>query len=127
MILPFLTIAASPLGGRGVYTSEFIPANTTIEISPVLVLNPQERASVEHTELNNYIFEWSENLEACAVAFGYVSMYNHSYHSSCAYYTDFDHDEIRVTTIKDVQAGEELTINYNNDPNDTTPIWFDAQ
>jgi uncharacterized protein len=127
MILPFLTIAASSLGGKGVFTSENIPADTIIEISPVIELTPEERAHVEKTELFNYIFEWGEEYKGAAVALGYVSMYNHSYHATCVYEMDFEENEIRVRTVKDVKAGEEVTINYNADPDDETPIWFEAK
>ena len=127
MILPFLTIAASELGGRGVFTSEDIEVGTTIEISPVIVLSPEERQHVEKTELFNYIFEWGDEYTGAAVALGYVSMYNHSYQSNCIYEMDFENEEIRIRTVKPIQKGEELTINYNAAPDDTTPIWFDAK
>lgn len=127
MILPFLTIAASELGGRGVFTSEDIEVGTTIEISPVIALSPEERQHVEKTELFNYIFEWGEGYTGAAVALGYVSMYNHSYHSNCIYEMDFENEEIRIRTVKPIKKGEELTINYNAEPDDATPIWFDAK
>lgn len=127
MIMPYLTIATSELGGRGVFTTEDIPVETTIEVSPVITLSPEERAHVEKTELFNYIFEWGENYTGAAVALGYVSMYNHSYSSNCIYEMDFENVEMRIRTVKPIQKGEELTINYNADPNDETPIWFDAK
>ena len=42
MILPILTIAPSDQRGRGVFATESIEVGTTIEISPVLVVNPTE-------------------------------------------------------------------------------------
>lgn len=125
--MPYLTIAASALGGRGVFTTMEIPKGTTIEISPVIALSPEERADVEKTGLFNYIFEWGDEYKGAAVALGYVSMYNHSYHASCIYEMDFENEEIRITTVSDIHAGEEITINYNAEPEDETPIWFDAQ
>ena len=127
MIMPYLTIAVSGLGGRGVFTTESIPAGTTIEISPVITLSPEERANVEKTGLFNYIFEWGEDYTGAAVALGYVSMYNHSYSSNCIYEMDFENVEMRIRTVKPILKGEELTINYNADPDDTTPIWFEAK
>ena len=127
MILPILTIASSELGGRGVFTTEDIAENTPIEISPIIELSPEERTDVEKTTLFNYIFEWGEEYKGAAVALGYVSMYNHSYHANCVYEMDFENEEIRIRTVKPIQKGDELTINYNADPDDTTPIWFDAK
>lgn len=127
MIMPYITIAESELGGRGVFTSEDIPEGTTIEVSPVIALSPEEREHVEKTELFNYIFEWGEGYTGAAVALGYISMYNHSYHANCVYEMDFGNVEMRVRTVKPVPKGSELTFNYNAEPDDETPIWFDAK
>jgi SET domain-containing protein len=127
MILPILFIAPSGFRGRGVYTSEPIPAGTVIEISPVLVLSETERKEVEKTTLYNYIFEWGDDNKQACVALGYVSMYNHSYHSNCEYDMDFDAELITIKTVKPIPKGEEIFINYNADADNETPIWFEAR
>jgi SET domain-containing protein len=126
MILPILTVAPSQERGRGVFTTEFIPSGTVIEISPVLVLSETDRVEVEKTELYNYIFEWGENGKACCVALGYLSIYNHSYQANCSYEMEFEEERMRIVTVRDIDAGEELFINYNATPDDATPIWFEA-
>ena len=126
MILPILSIAASPERGRGVFTTEDISVGTIVEISPVLVLNPDERAKVEQTLLFDYIFEWGDDLKSACVALGYLSVYNHSYTANCIYEMDFDHELMQIRTVKPIKAGEELFINYNADPDDAKPIWFEA-
>ena len=127
MILPILFIAPSAKGGRGVFTSENIKAGTVIEISPVLVLKTNERKIVEQTELYNYIFEWGATRKKAAIAFGYISMYNHDYDANCDYEMDFDNDLMKLTLVKDVYKGEEIFINYNANPSDKTPVWFNAK
>ncbi len=124
MILPSLFIAPAGKKGRGVYTSEAIAANTVIEISPVLVLSKDERAIAENTGLYNYVFEWGDNRKKGALGLGYISMYNHSYAANCDYEMDYDHEIMKIVTVKSVEAGEELLINYNASPNDETPVWF---
>lgn len=126
MILPILTIAPSKERGRGVFTTENIPAGTTIEISPVLVLSESDRAEVEKTALYNYIFEWGENGKQCCVALGYLSLYNHSYNANCRYEMDFEEERMNIITVRDIETGEELFVNYNAEPDDATPIWFEA-
>lgn len=121
--MPYLVIAPSK-GGRGVFTTKNIPADTIIEISPVLVLSPKERKAIEGTKLFDYIFEWGDTRRKAAVALGYVSLYNHEYESNCTYDMDFDTDLMTIRTVKPVKKGEELCINYNADPNDRTPVWF---
>ena len=39
---------------------------------------------------------------------------------------DFESKTIKITTVKKVMIGEELTINYNAEPDNKTPIWFEA-
>jgi SET domain-containing protein len=39
---------------------------------------------------------------------------------------DYDTDEIYVQAVRDIEAGEELTINYNATWNDESKVWFDV-
>jgi SET domain-containing protein len=126
MILPDLIIAPSGKKGRGVFAGKTIEKNTVIEISPVIVLDKKDRNLIEKTKLNNYIFEWGEKRKKACIALGYVSLYNHSYSSNCEYEMDFESKTIKITTVKKVMIGEELTINYNAEPDNKTPIWFEA-
>ena len=61
------------------------------------------------------------------MALGYVPMYNHSYKSNCEYEMDYENELISIKTVRYIQAGEELFINYNGDWNDTKPLWFEAK
>ncbi len=125
-IVPYVYLKDTMSKGRGVFTSQDIPAETTIEISSVLVLMPDERAHVEKTILYDYIFEWGEEGLECCVAFGYVSMYNHSFEANCEYEMDFEQRIITIRTREPIKAGSELTINYNGDYDLANPVWFDV-
>jgi len=127
MILPILYIMETAHRGRGVFTTEAIPAGITIEIAPVIVLNQTERALVDTTLLHDYIFEWGINEQEAAVALGYVSIYNHHVDANCKYDMDFDHKTIQIQTIREVAVDEELCINYNGDGVTDKPVWFDAK
>jgi uncharacterized protein len=127
MILPILYIMETAERGRGVFTTESIPAGTTIEIAPVIVLNQVERAVVDTTLLHDYIFEWGMDEQQAAVALGYVSIYNHSVDANCKYDMDFEHKTIQIQTKREIKADEELYINYNGDGNTDKPVWFDAK
>ena len=127
MILPVLFIAQSSQRGRGVFTSQTIPANTTIEIAPVLVLCPEHRIHAEKTLLYDYIFEWGTDSKSACVALGYVSMYNHSAANNCSYLMDFDALTITITTLKEIASGEELFINYNQVGEEDQPVWFNVE
>ena len=128
MILPFLTIASSANRGRGVFTTEPIAANTIIEIAPVIVVSAIEREKLEQTLLYDYIFEWGADGKMAAVALGYISIYNHSNTPNCSYEMDFEHQTITITTLQNVEVGEELFINYMCPEGASgDPVWFEQK
>ncbi len=126
MIKPFLFIQATPGKGRGVFTSESIAAETVIEVAPVIVMNPGDREQVDKTALKDYVFEWGERKDKVCMALGYIPIYNHSYESNCEYFMDYEEELIFIKSVRNVEAGEELTINYNGDFNDPSKVWFET-
>src|SRR4051794_16867210 len=85
--------------GRAVFTREHISATTIIEISPVIVMNMEDRSLLDKTLLHDYIFEWGENKDQCCMALGFIPMYNHSYKSNCEYFMDYENSSILVKTV----------------------------
>jgi len=111
--------------GNGVFTKEPIPANTTVEISPVVVLSKKESDIADDTILRDYTFLWGPKQVKGCIALGYCSVYNHSYTPNCENEMDFDENTMSVMTLRDIKAGEELCINYNGDEMDEDePLWF---
>jgi SET domain-containing protein len=124
MILPCLYIAPTLTRGRGVFTTESIAAGVIIEIAPVIVMTASERLLLDQTLLHDYIFKWGPQEEECCMALGYVPIYNHQCPSNCEYEMDFDMQQISVKTVRAIEAGEELFINYQGDFDDSNPVWF---
>ena len=127
MLKPYLFIDITIEKGRGVFTRERIPANTVIEIAPVIVMEKANREHLDKTLLHDYIFEWGKEKDKCAMALGLIPIYNHSYKSNCEYFMDFEDSSIMVKTVSVIENGEELTINYNGDWNDGKKVWFDVK
>jgi len=127
MLKPYLFIDKTEQKGRGVFTHERIPANTVIEIAPVINMPATDRDHLDKTLLHDYIFEWGKNKDKCCMALGLIPIYNHSYKSNCEYFMDFEDDTILVKTVRIIENGEELTINYNGDWNDNKKVWFDVK
>ena len=125
MLSPVLFVRQTAQMGNGVFTNKKIPAGTVVEISPVLVFPASERALLDQTLLHDYIFEWGEQKDQCCVGLGYLSVYNHSTRANCEYVMDFVGKEMRIVTIRAIEAGEELFINYNGDWDNPNPVWFD--
>jgi SET domain-containing protein len=127
MLKDYLLVQTAENKGRGVFTTEPIPAHTVVEISPVIVMKKADRVHLDKTLLHDYIFEWGKEKDQCCMALGLIPIYNHSYTSNCEYFMDFDGETIMVKTVRNISRGEELTINYNGDWNDETRIWFEVE
>ena len=126
MIKNYLYIKNIEGKGRGVFTTEKINKETIIEEAPVIVMNQDDKILVDQTLLHDYIFDWGNDKDKCCVALGFVSIYNHSYSSNCEYFMDFEEDTMQIKTVREIQPGEELTINYNGDWDDKKRVWFEA-
>lgn len=122
--VPFLFIAESDLGGKGVFSGETLEEGDLIEICPVIVLPEADLPAIHGTRLHDYYFLWGEEQQQCAIALGYGSLYNHSYEPNARYLIDYEHDTIDVYCIRTIQPGDEVTVNYNGEPTDSTPVWF---
>lgn len=126
MLKPYLYINRTKNKGRGVFTHEPIAKGEIIEVAPVIVMYKKDREHLDQTLLHDYIFEWGPQKTKCCMALGYIPIYNHSYESNCEYFMDFEEDSIFVKTVRKIEAGEEITINYNGDWNDKTKVWFET-
>jgi len=118
-----LEIRSTPDAGRGVFAARDFSAGQVIERSPVIAIPAEDVPALRNTLLARYSFRWVE--AGWALALGYGSLYNHSSKPNCVYWTIKDEGVIEFVALVDIQAGEELRVNYNGNPADTTPRWFD--
>jgi hypothetical protein len=113
-----------PGKGRGVIAARSIAAGERIELAPVVVIPAESRVDVEKTLIDHYVYEWSQG--RLAIALGYGSIYNHSYTPNARYVKHDDTSALEYVALVDIPAGAEITVNYNGDPNDRSPLWFDV-
>src|SRR3954466_229701 len=73
--------------------------------------------------LSHYHFAWGKGTGALAL--GYGSLYNHSYRPNARYW-DVGPQTKEFTALRDIEPGEEITVNYNAEPDDTTEVWFEV-
>jgi|VirMetMinimDraft_7_1064189.scaffolds.fasta_scaffold171786_1 SET domain-containing protein len=125
--IPHIFVAHSPLHGRGVFTGALISAGSVIEICPMLRIPEKDVKPLQDTIINDYYFEWGEDLKDGALALGYGSIYNHSFESNATYQVDMKTDAIYIHALREILPGEEITINYNGDPGDDSPLWFETK
>ena len=125
--LDFIYFKDSPKGGRGVFTADYIPKDTLIEICPVLVLSNEDREKIHQTFLHDYYFLWDKEGKQAAIALGYGSLYNHSYQPNAYYQMNKDGQSIDVYAGEDIEPGQEICFNYNGQRFDDSPLWFEAK
>ncbi len=124
MHLPF-ELKRTPRKGLGIYATEDIQKGDIIEKAPVLPMTPTERKHAGKTILNHYMYPWRSTRSAC-IAFGYGSIYNHSFTPNADWKQNFKTKSMVYTALREIKKGEEITVNYNGEPDDMTPIqWFD--
>ncbi len=114
----YVIVRTSKNKGRGVFARRLIPEGTEFERVPLI---PVTWDQIEGSELADYVYAWDSG--KTVVALGYGSLYNHSYKPN-ARYEDISTRAKAFVALRDIQAGEEILINYNADPQDMEDVGF---
>jgi uncharacterized protein len=109
--------------GRGVFAEKRYQKGELIERVPVAVIPNWQWYYVEKTILVDYCYFWGDEM---AFPFGAVIFYNHSYSPNAFYTKKLEERVIETNALQDIEAGEEILVNYNGDPEDNTPLWFEV-
>ncbi len=126
-IHPELSVQKSEEKGWGVFAQVELPEGLLIERSPVIIMTTEERTHLDQTLLHDYIFEWGEDSGYCAMAMGYVPIYNHASPSNAEYVMNLDQGTIDIITVSKVEQGAEVFINYQGDFDNKKPVWFELK
>jgi uncharacterized protein len=110
--------------GRGMFASRKFLKGELIERAPVVAIDEKKWPNAAKTILSDYAFDWGEKDEHAAIALGYISIYNHSYSPNAQLEQMLDELMMEIIAIKDIEAGAEITINYNGDPENRDELWF---
>ena len=121
---PLLYFGPSALHGRGVFCAEDLAAGTLLEVCPVLLLPKAELPTLRGRFLYDYYFLWGEQQDQPAIVLGLGSLFNHRCPANARYDLDLSNDSIDFCAVTDIPAGTEICVNYNGEPTDATPVWF---
>ncbi|MED4072606.1 SET domain-containing protein [Priestia endophytica] len=110
---------------RGVFAKQNIKKGTLLHEAPVIPYPNKEHEHIEKTTLGDYAFEYGVN--HTAILLGYGMLFNHSYTPNATYKINFDNHTFDFYAYTDIQAGEEILINYNGDVDDQELLWFDRE
>jgi SET domain-containing protein len=54
-------------------------------------------------------------------------LFNHSYTPNAKYVKNYEKNTLEYCAIKDIKPGEEITTNYNGNPDNQKKVWFDKE
>lgn len=117
-----LYVSNSNIHGNGVFARHKIQHGDTIEYCPIIEVYENQIFYLRKTNLINYYYMWNDDLKSGAVALGYGSIYNHSFKPNAIFERMIKERIIEIIAISDIEKDEEITINYNGDPNDKDPL-----
>ncbi len=123
--IPNLYITHHPKKGRGVYCLQAIAEGSIIEVCPLIIIPEKDTQLLDKTYLFHYYFKWENNQSA--IALGYGSLYNHAALPNAESVNLIDSAELRIVAIKDIAAGEEITLNYQGTAKEPgCKLWFEV-
>jgi SET domain-containing protein len=105
--------------GRGLVAIEPIGRGELLEAAPVVRLEERDRLPDGHP-LSDYAFAWDETPFEEAIAFGLVSLCNHSDRPNATVVRDYPNRCLRLVAVADIAPGEEVVFRYGVEP------WFEA-
>jgi SET domain-containing protein len=114
--------------GKGVFSKEEIKKGTIIDVAHVIPLLNKDYKKICKTILYNYCYIWEdpkhESEFTNAISLSISQFINHSYKPNVKYVYDYDNNCMEFETLRDISAGEEITVNYNGLFDDKSPVWF---
>ncbi len=110
-------IRASARHGRGLFAARALGAGELIGTYPLLVLSAAEIDALKATRLYHYVFfvdEAEPGRVRAAVAFGAISMCNHSGEANAAFAVDAAAQAVTLVASRPISAGAEILIDYED-------------
>lgn len=107
---------------RGVFATRNISKGELIHKAPVIPYPNEDHEFIEKTILADYVYQYGAN--HTAILLGYGSLFNHSYTPNATYEINFDHHTFDFYAYTDINAGDEILINYNGDEDCDDILWF---
>lgn len=122
--------------GRGLVATRALAVDSLIDVCPILHMNATDFKKCEKTILYNYLFGVGE--EEGGIALGMGSLYNHESGDGANLRYEIVQENapsgvndkeradysVRYWAKRDIQAGDELVIDYQQRFGNTYPLWF---
>ncbi len=109
--------------GRGIFAGRGFTADEVLEYAPVIIIPNEEWDLVSGSIVASYCFTWGKADDA-AIPLGRCSLFNHSYTPNAYAQIHMRDKVIEFLALRDIELGEEITLNYNGEPDDHTEMSF---
>jgi len=113
--------------GRGVFSRTPIVEGEIIEQSPLLVMPGEDYDRLTQSVMVNYCFFFDREKKMLGLATGFSSMYNHQSPSNATHSVDPSTKLITITAVRNIEANEEICINYNGSFDNDSLDWFQTR
>jgi len=124
--VPSLYIAESSARGRGVFTAKVLDNENLIEICPLLIIPSEQVAAIHQTVIHDYYFLLPDSDGAACIPLGYGCLYNHSETPNAEVRIDMENEQIEIHAIKNILAGTEIFIDYQDGDREFEEVWFEV-
>lgn len=122
--LPLYVSTSSNLNGiRCIKAARDIKKGELIESCPVILIPITQLKHHDKTILTNYNYDWDHANDAFVL--GYCVLTNHSFSANAMYKRNIEKKCMEYYAAEDIKRDEEIFINYNGKPNDTSPLEYD--
>ena len=108
-------VRQSPFHGRGLFAAVSFEAGDLIATYPLLILSQEDTAAIRGTQIRHYVFYVDENDQGqmrAAVAFGLISMCNHSPEANAEFSVDADAQTVTLSAGTNIPLDAEILIDY---------------
>ncbi len=114
-----IEVRTSTIHGRGVFATGSIRQGESFHSAHLLVFPAAEYAALQRTAAAHYVFHVSEGPDGGSdtvngLAMSPISFINHSRTANSIFALDPVGETIAFTALRDIGAGEELTIDYGD-------------
>ncbi|MBC8043058.1 MAG: SET domain-containing protein [Rhizobacter sp.] len=111
---PHLFVQNSSIEGKGIFTAKSAAAGERLMIITGETIDDEESDRREDEENNFYIFWNGDNCYIDTAQTEKIKFINHSCHPNASV-LDRDRDSLYLVASRNIEAGEELTIDYGYD------------
>ena len=110
---------------RGILATKSIKKGVIIDISHFIIISNKDYEIIENTIVYDYIFEFIDSgRKVRCIILSFTQFINHSYIPNVRYRYNSRDKTVIYETIKDIEKGQELTVNYNGISDNKDPLWF---